>query len=109
MVAVRGIRRELRPLDADEVARVSAQLGVYEIVDAAGATLLIGQAGATEPFGLRSALARHVDDHPGASFRHEFTHGYRTRWQELLMLHQAEQGVLPPGNHDDARLIGRLG
>ena len=108
MVAAKPIRRELRPLDHDEVARLPAQLGVYEIVGADDATLLIGQAGATEPFGLRGALARLVDEHPGASFRHECTHGYRSRWQELLMLHEATHGDVPPGNTGDARLIGRL-
>jgi hypothetical protein len=108
MVAAQPIRRPLRPLRSEEVTRLPAQLGVYEIVGADGVTLLIGQAGATERFGLRSALGRHVDVYPGASFRHECTHGYRSRWQELLMLHQATCGGLPPGNDDDARLIGRL-
>ena len=27
---------------------------------------------------------------------------YQSRWRELLMLHQAEHGTLPPENADDA-------
>jgi hypothetical protein len=55
---------------------------------------------------MRSALRAELAD--GSSFRFEFTHGYLTRWQELLMLHQAAYGALPPGNAADAGRIGRL-
>jgi hypothetical protein len=39
-----------RPLAADEIARLPGQLGVYQVADAAGAILYIGQAGARAPF-----------------------------------------------------------
>ena len=88
-----------------------AQLGVYEIVDADGATQKLGFAGGHEAFGMRTALARELaiaDDGHAAWFRHEFTHGYMTRWQELLMVYQADHGSLPPGNQDETITLGRL-
>jgi hypothetical protein len=33
---------------------------------------------------------------------------YRTRWAELLMVHRADHGALPPANEDDAPRLGRL-
>lgn len=108
MVAARGIRRELRPLTAAAAAALPGQLGVFELVDAGGHTVRIGQAGGSETFGLRSALEAVAAERTDLSFRYECTHGYRSRWQELLMLHHTEHGELPPENVDDERLIGRL-
>lgn len=89
------------------IAALSAQLGVYEIGDDAGTTTKIGYAGGTEPFGMRTALERELAA-GGALFRHEFTHGYLTRWQELLMVYRADHGDLPPGNADTLITVGRL-
>ena len=102
--------RPWRPLTHDHVAALPGQLGVYEIADAAGVVQRIGYAGGHEAFELRSALAREVDDtgDTAAQFRVEFTHGYLTRWQELLMIHQAQHGSLPPGNAGITVPIGRL-
>lgn len=94
-------------LSAEVIEALPAQLGVYELADAAGATIKIGYAGGTEPFGMRSALAAELDG-PGRRFRHEFTHGYLTRWQELLMIHEHDHGTLPPGNADRSGRLGRL-
>lgn len=87
-----------------------AQLGVYEIVDLTGATIKIGYAGGRETFGMRTALHRELTDDVTGSlrFRHEFTHGYLTRWQELLMLYKADHGALPSGNADHLGTLGRL-
>ena len=95
-------------LDAATVAAVPGQLGVYQLADADEQVVRIGYAGGTELFGLRSALARELETDAAASFRVELTHGYLSRWQELLMLHVADHGALPPGNADDARHLGRL-
>lgn len=94
-------------LSEQSIAALPAQLGVYEIADAAGSTTTIGYAGGTEPFGMRTALTRELED-GGALFRHEFTHGYLTRWQELLMIHKADHGDLPAGNADTIVTLGRL-
>lgn len=107
MVSARGIDKELRPLDEASIARLSAQLGVYEIVEA-DQTVRYGKAGGNEPFGMRSALTAEMAGRSAASFRCEFTHAYMTRWHELLMLHAAEHGSVPAGNAADAYKIGRL-
>jgi len=97
------------PLAADEIARVPGQLGVYQVADAAGAILYIGQAGARAPFGLRSELQREQKERgDGCQFRVEVNQQYRTRWFELLMVHQADHGSLPPDNAKNPPPLGRL-
>lgn len=96
------------PLATEHIAAVPAQLGVYEIGDDDGTVLRIGYAGGRELFGLRSALENERTARPNARFRYELTNGYLTRFEELLMLHQAEHGHLPPGNGDRLHPIGRL-
>ena len=113
-------------LTAEAVAALPGQLGVFQLADgAAGAETIthIGYAGGREPFGLRSALAAVLersdeaagnrdsdgaDTTPSKWFRYELTHAYLTRWEELLMVHQAMHGQLPPGNHDHPHAVGRL-
>ncbi len=98
-----------RPLTAEEIARLPGQLGVYQVADAAGVLLCIGQAGARAPFGLRSELQRELAERgPGHQFRVEVNQQYRTRWFELLMVHQADHGRLPPDNAKNPPPLGRL-
>ena len=88
-----------RPLTPEEAARLPGQLGVYQVADASGAVLFIGHAGARSPFGLRSELQREARERgTGCQFRVEVNQQYRTRWFELLMVHQADHGSLPPDN-----------
>jgi hypothetical protein len=88
-----------KPLTPDEATRLPGQLGVYQIADAAGTVLFIGQAGARSPFGLRSELQREFAERgAGCQFRVEVNQQYRTRWLELLMLHNADHGALPADN-----------
>ena len=88
-----------RTLTAETAAALPGQLGVYQVADAAGAVLYIGQAGARSPFGLRSELQReHKERGDGCQFRVEVNQQYRTRWFELLMVHQADHGSLPADN-----------
>lgn len=108
MVSAKGIARPLRPLTAAEAGALPGQLGVYEILNQDGTTMVIAIAGALEPFGLRSAVLAQVEKHPHGRFRYECTHAYMTRWQELLMLHDADHGCLPAGNLDDEHRIGTL-
>lgn len=103
------------PLNAEAVAALPGQLGVFQLANGpVGAEVItrIGYAGGREPFGLRGALATVLDeDHHGAPpvwFRYELTHAYLTRWEELLMVHQAMHGELPPGNQDHPHAVGRL-
>ncbi len=99
-----------RPLTAEEATRLPGQLGVYQVADAAGTVLFIGQAGARAPFGLRSELQREAAARtPGCQFRIEVNQQYRTRWLELLMVHKADHGRLPPDNEKDPPPnLGRL-
>jgi hypothetical protein len=88
-----------QPLTAETAARLPGQLGVYQVADAQGALLYIGQAGARSPFGLRSELQRELAERgAGCQFRVEVNQQYRTRWFELLMVHQADHGSLPTDN-----------
>jgi len=107
-VASLRLEKEWGALTDRSVAALPGQLGVYQLADGDGVVIKIGVADAREPFGLRSALAAELAHGGAVSFRYECTHGYRTRWQELLMVHQADHGVLPVGNIDDARHLGRL-
>ena len=88
-----------RPLTADSAARLPGQLGVYQVADPSGAILFIGHAGARSPFGLRSELQREFAERgEGCQFRVEVNQQYRTRWLEMLMVHQADHGSLPADN-----------
>ena len=88
-----------QPLTQERVARLPGQLGVYQVADATGTVLYIGQAGALSPFGLRSELLREAAARgPGHQFRVEVNQQYRSRWLELLMVHQADHGALPADN-----------
>jgi len=88
-----------KPLTAEEATRLPGQLGVYQIADAAGTVLFIGEAGARSPFGLRSELQRQFAERgAGCQFRVEVNQQYRTRWLEMLMVHQADHGSLPADN-----------
>jgi hypothetical protein len=88
-----------RKLTAETAAALPGQLGVYQVADAGGAILFIGHAGARSPFGLRSELQREFKVRgDGCQFRVEVNQQYRTRWLELLMVHQADHGSLPVDN-----------
>ncbi len=98
-----------QPLTAETARRLPGQLGVYQVADATGTVLFIGQAGARSPFGLRSELQReYVERGDGCQFRIEVNQQYRTRWFELLMVHKADHGALPPDNAKNPPPLGRL-
>ena len=99
-----------KPLTAEAAARLPGQLGVYQIADDQGQVLFIGHAGARSTFGLRSELLREAQARsPGCQFRVEVNQQYRTRWLELLMVHQADHGSLPPDNaKNPPPTLGRL-
>lgn len=98
-----------RPLTPEEARRLPGQLGVYEVSDAAGTVLYIGQAGARSPFGLRSELQRELHERgAGFRFRVEVNMQYRSRWFELLMVHKADHGSLPCDNAKNPPPLGRL-
>lgn len=96
------------PLSAEATRALPGQLGVFQLADAAGRVRVIGYAGGRSLFGLRSAVEEARKRHPEAArFRYEVTMQYLSRYQELLMLHQADAGALPAGNAGE-RVRGRL-
>ena len=100
-----------RALTAENATALPGQLGVYELADAAGNTVAFGFAGARALFGLRSELLRHVEapPHGATQFRVEVNTQYQTRFRELLMVHQADHGALPPVNAENPPVgLGRL-
>ena len=104
------IDKPWRPLTAEEAKRLPGQLGVYQVADARGTIVYIGQAGARSAFGLRSELQREFAERgDGYQFRVEVNMQYRTRWFELLMVHQADHGSLPTDNaKNPPPALGRL-
>ena len=99
-----------KPLTAEEAERLPGQLGIYQIADATGTVLNIGEAGARSPFGLRSELQSQLAERgAGCQFRVEVNQQYRSRWFELLMVHQHDHGALPPDNaKNPPPVLGRL-
>ena len=96
-----------RRLDAEEVAEVPAQLGVYQLGTEDGQVVYSGFAGGHTRFGLRGELERaRRGPSPPPRFRYEVTMQYWSRHKELLMLHVAEHGDLPRDNEPEP--LGRL-
>ena len=98
-------------LTAENVARLSGQLGVFQIADAAGTVVYIGYAGGKSLFGLRSEIGKFAGSpRAGAArFRYEVNQQYQTRYRELLMLHVSDHGAVPELNRDDHIRLGRIG
>jgi len=108
MMGIR-IEKPWAALTGDAVRAVPGQLGVYELGDAEGRVLRISYAGGRAPFGLRSELAARLAEAAGPLwFRIEVNQQYLTRWQELLMVHLADHGDLPPEQPDPGVRLGRL-
>ena len=98
-------------LTNDNAARLSGQLGAYQLGDDKGTVVLIGFAGGRSLFGLRGVLMDWAAAPPeGATqFRCEVNTQYQTRYRELLMLHVADHGALPLHNQADPPAnLGRL-
>ena len=97
-------------LNPETIASLPAQLGVYQVADIRGDILSVGYAGARHLFGIRSALEDELQFHgqQASKFRYEFTSNYRSRWDELLMLHLCDHGQLPDHQRSEESRIGRL-
>lgn len=94
----------------ETVARVSGQLGVYQLADEAGNVSYIGYAGGKSLFGLRSELQKRLGTPSAARFRYEVNMQYLTRYKELLMLHKADTGAIPTLNQAEPPVrLGRIG
>ena len=97
-----------RKLERGQVDTVRGQLGVYQLADGDDVVTLIGYAGGRSLFGLRGELDAHLARGETGSFRIEATSAYLSRYRELLMVHLADNGILPPRNTEDPARIGHL-
>lgn len=90
-------------LTPENVKRLTGQLGVYQLADESEAVVAIGFAGGRSLFGLRGEVERAMRERPAgaAKFRVEVNQQYTTRYQELLMVHVADHGALPPINAEN--------
>lgn len=99
-------------LDIDRLDRddIPAQLGVFEIADADENVIFIGYGGGRRPFGLRSAIDEELDrlGTRARLVRFELTHGYLSRWEELMMVHRHDHGRPPAANDNATAPRGRL-
>ena len=115
------IRKPWIEPSAESIRAIPAVVGVYEIADAEGHLLYIGQAGGREPFGLRTRIALHFSgDNPNsvlraraALFRWEANQQYTTKRLEMLMQFQRDERVEwppahPAGDWRDTPQLGRL-
>lgn len=91
------------------MSRVPGQLGVYQLADPGGRVIFIGYAGGRSRFGLRGELGAELERRGADTtrFRYEVNMQYMSRFQELLMIHRADHGALPPENPETPGL-GRL-
>jgi hypothetical protein len=95
------------PLDQQSVDQLKGELGVFQLGNAAEEVIYVGYAGSRSQFGLRGEIGKHLKNAP--LFRIEVTSAYRTRFQELLMVHHADFGSYPSLNSDlDTANLGRL-
>ena len=88
------------PLDAAAIGKLTGQMGIYELADAAGRIVYIGFAGGRSLFGVRGEVERAMREKTAGAtqFRVEINQQYTTRYQELLMVHVADFGEVPSGN-----------
>lgn len=102
------VRLEKAWLPRAAVDTLPGHMGVYELGDRDGNVILVGYAGGHSRFGLRGEIEAAVAGRADAAWlRFEITTAYLTRYQELLMAHQADRGRLPAGNAG-VRGLGRL-
>ena len=75
-----------RDLNAENLARVTGHLGVYQLANDAGDILYIGVAGGRTRYGLKGEISKALDAPPPGvtKFRFEVNMSYRTRHAELL-------------------------
>lgn len=102
------IRLEKPWRPAAKTTELAGHLGVFQLADASGTVVFIGFAGGRDLFGLRGAVTEAFDKVASAEqFRVEITSAYWTRYQELLMIHEADHGFLPESD-ERPRKLGRL-
>lgn len=97
------------PYNGYAVAKLPGHMGVFELADDRDEVIYIGYAGGRSLFGLRGELGTCLRRSKATRFRYEVTTAYLTRYQELLMVYQAEHSRLPKENREqELPNLGRL-
>jgi hypothetical protein len=99
------------PLNTENVAKLAAHLGVYQLANDGGEIVYIGMAGGRSLFGLKGELKKAAAEPPAGAtqFRYEVNMSYRTRRRELLQAYISDHGALPAANSDtDENNLGRI-
>ena len=91
------LEKPFQALTPENLVPVQGQLGVYQLANADGEIFYIGYAGGRSLFGLHGELNREMEEQGGEKtlFRYEVNMQYISRYEELLMLHKFDYGVLP--------------
>jgi hypothetical protein len=101
--------KPFQTLNDDNVAKLSGNLGVFQLADDKDKIVYIGYAGGKSLFGLRGEVdaCKHMQ---GASqFRVEVNMSYLTRYQELLMVYISDYDRVPLHNDEQqTRQLGKL-
>lgn len=103
-----SIRCEKPWLPRTDLQGLYGHMGVFQLGNDAEETIFIGYAGGRSLFGLKGEIRAELERLPDAScYRFEINTAYLSRYQELLMIHVADHGVLPP-NNEPMPDLGRL-
>lgn len=95
-------------IPSDDRDELFGHMGIFQLGNAAGEVIFIGYAGGRSLFGLKGEIQSEFERLSDAScYRFEINTAYLTRYQELLMIHIADHGVVPPHNELPPNL-GRL-
>ncbi|MCZ6619888.1 MAG: hypothetical protein O7E57_17355 [Gammaproteobacteria bacterium] len=104
-----SIRCEKDWLSRADTGDLHGHMGVFQLGNEAGEVLFIGYAGGRSLFGLKGEIQSEFERLADAScYRFEINTAYLSRYQELLMVHVADYGVLPPHNDEPVPKLGRL-
>ena len=103
-----SIRCEKAWLPRTDLNGLYGHMEVFQLGNDVGEVIFIGYAGGRSLFGLKGEIVSEFERLSDAScYRFEINTAYLTRYQELLMIHVADHGVLPPYNEPMPNL-GRL-
>lgn len=103
------ITKPFLPYSGYEVSKLYGHMGVFELANDDDGIVYIGYAGGRSLFGLRGELGALLRHSKATRFRYEVNTAYYTRFQELMMVFEADNGRLPVENKlDELPRLGRL-
>lgn len=92
---------------AEAATALKGQMGVFQLANEAGETLLISYAGGRSLFGLKGEVIDRAEEFAEVThFRVEVTTSYMSRFRELMMVYHADYAEYP--KHNPPVNLGRL-